>query len=377
MEPDKFFIGVIDLFSVLLPGAVLAYVLKDHVASGLEVGATYPLDGTEAALVFFVASYLAGHFAFLAGSTLDNLVYDPLRRLTPWGQIGRLARGKPLRPGVLRRFAASWLLFGADADRAVMIAQRMKAADLGEGDAAKAINTFQWAKARLSKDHPAGLAAVQRFEADAKFFRSFIIVLVILAVHFMRQEQWGVAAACLATLLPATWRYLDQRFKATEQAYRFMIAGRDWRTNPIERARRDGDLSHAGGVVTRERNGALEVLLIQASKKRDEWLLPKGHIEPGERPAEAAVREVREETGHWAAIEAPLADQLIPVPGAPALTRFYRMRLVELEDEATPEGRQQRWLTVPEAIKLATFPETRVLLEKMSGAGAVSTRTEK
>ena len=29
VEPQKFFIGVIDLFSVLLPGALVAFVLKD------------------------------------------------------------------------------------------------------------------------------------------------------------------------------------------------------------------------------------------------------------------------------------------------------------------------------------------------------------
>lgn len=30
---------------------------------------------------------------------------------------------------------------------------------------------------------------------------------------------------------------------------------------------------------------------------RDEWIFPKGHLEEGERPEDAAVREVKEETG--------------------------------------------------------------------------------
>ncbi len=54
----------------------------------------------------------------------------------------------------------------------------------------------------------------------------------------------------------------------------------------------------AGGVVYRHRDGdnkTIEILLIQDSKGR--WTIPKGHIEEGESPREAAEREIREETG--------------------------------------------------------------------------------
>lgn len=54
----------------------------------------------------------------------------------------------------------------------------------------------------------------------------------------------------------------------------------------------------AGGVIFRRNsNGpsAVEILLIQDSKGR--WTIPKGHIEEGESPRDAAEREIREETG--------------------------------------------------------------------------------
>lgn len=51
----------------------------------------------------------------------------------------------------------------------------------------------------------------------------------------------------------------------------------------------------AGGVVHREIDGALHVLLIRDPYRN--WGLPKGHVEAGEAPADAALREVREETG--------------------------------------------------------------------------------
>ncbi|WP_322768715.1 NUDIX hydrolase [Frankia sp. Cr1] len=44
----------------------------------------------------------------------------------------------------------------------------------------------------------------------------------------------------------------------------------------------------------------------------DRWMLPGGHVEPRENPAQAALREVAEETGHTAALVAP--PHQIPVP---------------------------------------------------------------
>ncbi|WP_238992799.1 NUDIX hydrolase [Jiangella aurantiaca] len=41
---------------------------------------------------------------------------------------------------------------------------------------------------------------------------------------------------------------------------------------------------------------------------RLEWVLPKGHVEAGETPEEAAVREVSEETGLQSRVVAPVGD---------------------------------------------------------------------
>ena len=48
----------------------------------------------------------------------------------------------------------------------------------------------------------------------------------------------------------------------------------------------------AGGVVI-NRQGS--VLLV--NQRGTTWSLPKGHVEPGEAPLAAAVREIREESG--------------------------------------------------------------------------------
>ena len=66
----------------------------------------------------------------------------------------------------------------------------------------------------------------------------------------------------------------------------------------------------AGGLVV-DRAGKLGLLIGRRDQKDPTgkkilWSLPKGHIEEGETPEQAAIREVAEETGIDAAIDKPL-----------------------------------------------------------------------
>ncbi len=51
----------------------------------------------------------------------------------------------------------------------------------------------------------------------------------------------------------------------------------------------------AGGIVVRPNKGNFEVLMIKDHKGK--WTFPKGHVENGENPDQAAIREIGEETG--------------------------------------------------------------------------------
>jgi ADP-ribose pyrophosphatase YjhB (NUDIX family) len=57
----------------------------------------------------------------------------------------------------------------------------------------------------------------------------------------------------------------------------------------------------AGGLVLRQRETGFDALLIGRGNPRI-WTLPKGHVEARESNEQAALREVREETGCWAEI---------------------------------------------------------------------------
>jgi hypothetical protein len=71
-DPQKFFIGLMDFFFILLPGALLTYLLMGEMGPTV-LGDRYGMVAVAQAWVAFLfASYLLGHLVFLLGSWLDG-----------------------------------------------------------------------------------------------------------------------------------------------------------------------------------------------------------------------------------------------------------------------------------------------------------------
>src|SRR5206468_3568604 len=56
-------------------------------------------------------------------------------------------------------------------------------------------------------------------------------------------------------------------------------------------------VEQAGGIVFRGNDRGISILLVTSKKEDGHWIFPKGHIEPGESPEVAALRETSEEAG--------------------------------------------------------------------------------
>ncbi len=349
MEPQKFFVGVIDLFSIFLPGAVLTYLLKNDLCR-IFLKKSCPVS-TEGWAVFLVTSYLLGHFIFLIGSSLlDDWVYDPIKKAGYAEQVARLAKGEELSPFWPRLLARVFVK--RDANPPVYRALKIKEHYLGPLNASFSINAFQWSKARLSLGHPEAIAAVQRFEADSKFFRSLFVVLCMVFPVSLVTHRWPIAISCVPLLVLAFWRYFDQRVKATNQAYWYVLTlesqceGGYHSPLDVESA----GFTHAGGVVYKGTGDRVQYLLVQATKKHEEWVLPKGHINPGERMQETAVREVREETGVWASVKGTLGESSFTDDGKPVRVQFYLMEALK-EERPIDRKRRSDWVALEEALR--------------------------
>lgn len=135
----------------------------------------------------------------------------------------------------------------------------------------------------------------------------------------------------------------------------------------------------AGGIIYRIKPKAqFDVLLILDSYGR--WTFPKGHIEKGEKPEKAALREIAEETGipeekllisalleksdYWFKLEGELIHKYVYFYLIEAKEEKLKPQLSEIQD-----AKWVNWHAVPEMIdykktNLAIFKEAETRLPK-------------
>jgi len=125
----------------------------------------------------------------------------------------------------------------------------------------------------------------------------------------------------------------------------------------------------AGGVVVHEG----KVLLLERPS-REEVRLPKGHIETGESPSDAALREVHEETGYAnLQVVADLGTQRVQFTDPyreRQVTRDERFFLMRLQDEQLLEragGEKQFepiWVSTLDTVPRLTFEAEREFVRR-------------
>ena len=122
-------------------------------------------------------------------------------------------------------------------------------------------------------------------------------------------------------------------------------------------------IRQAGSIVVRLDAREPQVLLVTARRNPRNWIFPKGHIEKGESPEAAALRETREEAGVSASLIGPAGILEYGFLGAKARVEYF---LVALDREAGPpeDGRQRIWCGLDDALNRLSYKNTRKLLRK-------------
>jgi 8-oxo-dGTP pyrophosphatase MutT (NUDIX family) len=122
------------------------------------------------------------------------------------------------------------------------------------------------------------------------------------------------------------------------------------------------DLTHAGGVVASFLNSEPAFLLVRASRSPHHWVLPKGHIEPGETPEQTARREVLEEAGVDADVVELVGDVSFELNGDSLRIRYFLMHARGMKTAV--EDREVCWCSPADAERLLEFESARDLVRR-------------
>src|SRR4051812_7921497 len=131
----------------------------------------------------------------------------------------------------------------------------------------------------------------------------------------------------------------------------------------------------AGGVLVKRLRGRPVVAVIRpGGKPEGVWALPKGNIDPGEKPDQTAVREVLEETGVSGRLVEKLGDVKYTYTRRGGvrvfkIVSFYllragRGRLGEIEERMRIEVAEARWLPLADAPRLLAYGGEREMARK-------------
>ena len=119
-------------------------------------------------------------------------------------------------------------------------------------------------------------------------------------------------------------------------------------------------------------DGGGRVLLVRPNGRG--WEMPGGRVEPGEDVAEAAVREVEEETGCVVAVEALLGIDCRVSEPEMLLVRF-RCRYLSGAPRPSAETPEVGWFTLADAqAMVAEEPSASRLADALSASGDVVVR---
>jgi ADP-ribose pyrophosphatase YjhB (NUDIX family) len=139
------------------------------------------------------------------------------------------------------------------------------------------------------------------------------------------------------------------------------------------RAREARVETSAGGVIYRWRGEVPHILLIRDSYQH--WGLPKGHLERGETPDRAALREVHEETGLGDLVLGPplrTIDWFFRNDGR-LIHKYCHFFLIEAPTgDTVPQAEEGItaccWVPLPEAMAQITYENAREVLRLAADA---------
>lgn len=198
-----FFMSVVHLFVIFLPGSLLLLTLLMALPGNFKIDdslLTRNISATGLTLVFIGASYLLGHLVSLIASKFED-VYSK----RPWGKRRSKEVSESLR-------ANAYEICVRELDDALVEYPGFR----------------KWAQHLARHGDDAIRGEIDALDADRRFFRNTRFVLIaplILSTIQFRGENgtWAIPAALAFITVLSWWRYYDQDGKFTKLVFESLI----------------------------------------------------------------------------------------------------------------------------------------------------------
>lgn len=109
-------------------------------------------------------------------------------------------------------------------------------------------------------------------------------------------------------------------------------------------------VAQAGAIAFKIVDDQLLILIVRAKKTPEDWIFPKGHIEPGETSEFAAERELAEEAGVQGKLFAPAGELQFRSGHKDVQVVYYLFDFVT--EVPREEKREIKWCEYDEALNL-------------------------
>jgi len=106
-------------------------------------------------------------------------------------------------------------------------------------------------------------------------------------------------------------------------------------------------------------------VVIAHRPRYDDWSFPKGKLVEGEAEADAALREVKEETGYECELGREIgAIEYLDPNARRKVVRYWAMQVVSGEFAENDEVDAIRWLSIDDALNALSYDRDRALLRR-------------
>jgi len=230
-KPGDFFVGIIDFFAILLPGALLAFLIQPYAITYVFNGKVLPAlaDPTQRWIAYIFTSYVLGHIVSTVGGPLDEVSN---RFLNPRFSLFKRSDNE-LTNVWWKRVKPEILKVKLD-HKPTPLEECARGYVKPFLEGYKNINELSVIKSYVQLKNPVAAAEIDRLKAISRFFRSLTIILFIVIIifsyktiryrHSLGPTIIGPTIICFPLWMFSIWLYSYQRWKREGAIYSFFIA---------------------------------------------------------------------------------------------------------------------------------------------------------